>query len=555
MRAAAPMPAHDRRSPLRLQDATPGQRKTALRLSIAVVLGTLILLPFAKYPWPNVPGFLSTYQTAAIGTCLITAYLMYGHFRATGSTPLLHLSAGYGYTAGVLIMQMLSFKGVFVEGDRLFGGSQTTPWLWLLLHLGPAVSVLVFALSQGRGRSAGNEVTPYAVPVTAVALFGALGATALLTFVLEGRLPVLDVDGDFSPMTSSGLAPALQLLIVAALVVLWRASRFHNVLHVWLGVAMVAFLCDNAIMIAAGHQLTAGWYLGRLVALIGLSVVAVIYLRAIHLSHRLNLALADELASTNSVLDEDIRERTSYALQLEEAGQRKDEFLVMLAHELRNPLAPIRAASDLLATGYKDEVLVRKVSRMLNRQVMQMSRLVDDLMDMSRVARGRLVLQKTVVNMQQVIEDSMEQITPLVAERRLERHRRICEEPALVAGDPGRLVQVMANLLNNAAKYTNPGGAITLALEVRQISGEVLVTVSDTGIGMTPELVDKAFLLFSQGEVTPDRARGGLGIGLALVKSVVELHQGSVSASSPGLGLGSEFTVVLPLSGETANPA
>ncbi len=240
----------------------------------------------------------------------------------------------------------------------------------------------------------------------------------------------------------------------------------------------------------------------------------------------------------------DITEQIKYQEAMKQADRRKDEFLAMLAHELRNPLAPISAAADLLGLIQMDENKVKQASRIISRQVRHMTGLVDDLLDVSRVTRGLVSLQKIKLDAKRIIAATVEQVQPLIESR---GHRLTMQMPAtsaFVLGDEKRLVQVMTNLLNNAVKYTPEGGNITIAMEVE---GEcVNMTVADNGIGMTPELVERAFELFAQSERTSDRSQGGLGIGLALVRSLVELHEGSVAVFSKGLGKGSRFTVSLP---------
>jgi signal transduction histidine kinase/ActR/RegA family two-component response regulator len=230
--------------------------------------------------------------------------------------------------------------------------------------------------------------------------------------------------------------------------------------------------------------------------------------------------------------------------ELRAADKRKDEFLAMLAHELRNPLAPISAAAQLLKLVHLDEARVRHTSDIIARQVDHMTRLVDDLLDVSRVTRGLVTLDKEPLDIKDIVADAVEQVSPLIESRGHLLELQLPEESAGVLGDQKRLVQVIANLLNNSAKYTPDGGRIVLRLEVRP--QEIVLTVVDNGIGMEPDLVLRVFDLFAQAERTSDRSQGGLGLGLALVKSLVTLHGGSVQAGSKGLGQGSAFTVRLP---------
>ena len=235
---------------------------------------------------------------------------------------------------------------------------------------------------------------------------------------------------------------------------------------------------------------------------------------------------------------------------LREADQRKDEFLAMLGHELRNPLAPIRSAAALLPLAKSDPARVEHIGRVIARQSTHMTGLIDDLLDVSRVTRGLIALAQEDVAVRLLIDEAIEQARPLIEARG--HALAIVDEAdgACVHGDRKRLVQVLANLLSNAARYTPPGGRI--AVRLAQLDGMVEIAVRDNGIGMAPDLVDSVFELFRQGQRTPDRSQGGLGIGLALVKKLVHLHGGRVGASSPGEGQGSEVVVALPACREPA---
>jgi PAS domain S-box-containing protein len=237
------------------------------------------------------------------------------------------------------------------------------------------------------------------------------------------------------------------------------------------------------------------------------------------------------------------RDQMLEALKL--ADRRKDEFLAMLAHELRNPLAPISTAAHVLKLSGADAGRVSEASNVISRQVGHLTRLVDDLLDVSRVTRGLVQLEREPVDMRAVVSTAIEQVKPLIQSRGHELRTRIGAGACTVKGDYHRLVQIVANLLNNAAKYTPQGGTIEVGLA--PASDRLHLTVVDNGVGIAPEMIDQVFELFTQAERTPDRGQGGLGIGLALVRTLVELHGGTVRASSPGPGEGSAFHVELSL--------
>ena len=240
----------------------------------------------------------------------------------------------------------------------------------------------------------------------------------------------------------------------------------------------------------------------------------------------------------------DIHGQKTGEAELRAAARRKDEFLAMLAHELRNPLAPISNAAQLLAMPGLDQRRLRYSSEIIGRQVRHMTELVDDLLDVSRVTRGLVQLDRTLVDIGAAVAGAVEQARPLIEARGHVFELQV-EGGAWVDGDRTRLVQVFANLLNNAAKYTPQGGRIRLS--VQRAPGSVSVAVRDSGIGIAPDMLPHIFDLFTQAERTPDRSQGGLGLGLALVKSLVQLHGGSVEARSAGLGQGSTFSVTLRL--------
>jgi PAS domain S-box-containing protein len=258
--------------------------------------------------------------------------------------------------------------------------------------------------------------------------------------------------------------------------------------------------------------------------------------------HVLYRAASFQDISERKQLEEALREQ---AAALQASDRRKDEFLATLAHELRNPLAPILNSVQLLQLLQSDDPTLRKVREILDRQTRHMARLVDDLLDLSRVARGEVRLRRERLDLATVVQQAVQTSEPLLKSRRHELTVTLPEQPVPLEGDQGRLVQVLTNLLNNAAKYTDPGGRIDLRAE--REGNEAVVRVRDTGVGIPREVLPRIFDLFMQVEGSRDRSQGGLGIGLALVRRLVELHGGAVSADSAGPGQGSEFVVRLPL--------
>jgi len=263
-------------------------------------------------------------------------------------------------------------------------------------------------------------------------------------------------------------------------------------------------------------------------------------------SLRVHRTTDDEIGELVDAFNAMLAEIGRRAEALRSADQRKDEFLATLAHELRNPLAPIRNALEILRLAGNDPVKAEKAREMMQRQVGQLVRLVDDLIDVSRITTGKLAVRKVVFDLRSALRDAVETARPFIDSRRHALDVRLPREPLPVDGDTTRLAQVFSNLLNNAAKYTEPGGRIELA--AGREGKEIVVSVSDNGIGLAADSIPLIFDMFMQVDRSLDRAQAGLGVGLTLSRTLVELHQGTIEVSSPGKGQGSTFTVRLPAS-------
>jgi PAS domain S-box-containing protein len=244
-----------------------------------------------------------------------------------------------------------------------------------------------------------------------------------------------------------------------------------------------------------------------------------------------------------SIFWNDVTDRKRAELALREADRRKDEFLAVLSHELRNPLAPVRNACSVLERAAPGSEAAERARTVIARQVDHLARLVDDLLDVTRISRGKVRLHRTATDVAEVARRTAEDLRSLFAERSLDLEIAT-PSPLWVDGDPVRLAQVVGNLLQNAAKFTGPGGHVRLSVE--RVGKEILLRVVDDGAGISPDLLGALFHPFTQAERTLERSRGGLGLGLALVKGIVEMHGGTVVARSGGEGKGSEFVVALP---------
>jgi two-component system CheB/CheR fusion protein len=260
-------------------------------------------------------------------------------------------------------------------------------------------------------------------------------------------------------------------------------------------------------------------------------------------AERAELLTREQAARTQAeALAEDLRQQQ----------KAKDEFLAILGHELRNPLAPVSNALRVLLDRGTADTVARGLHELMDRQVRHMTRLVDDLLDVSRIGRGAIGMRRESVDLVEVIAHVVEANRPFVDERRHRLTRSMPEGPLRVVGDPTRLEQIVSNLLNNAVRYTPAGGEIALALE--RAGDEAIVRVRDSGIGIKPELLPRVFEAFVQADRVAGSVHEGLGLGLTLVKKIAELHGGSVAAASAGPGLGSEFVVRFPLDRAGAEP-
>ena len=382
----------------------------------------------------------------------------------------------------------------------------------------------------------------YAVPLLAIAV--ATGVRMLLDPTLGRHLL-------FAPF------------FVAALFSAWYGGFGPALVAVVVGLSEVLFFFLPHDGSFKAHGLEYPMKIGYFAAM-GLTTAALF--ESLHVAQRRARASAEQAIAKQHELEREIAERRQaqealrrhvrerkrmeeeirrQAEVLRETDRRKDEFLALLAHELRNPLAPILMAVHIMKKRGMDAARLQWARDVVQRQVQQMTRLVDDLLDVSRITSGKIRLRKEVVGLAAVVSRALETSGPLFDERQQELTVALPAEAIHLEGDPARLEQMLVNLLNNAAKYTERGGRIRLA--VSREAGGVVLRVKDSGIGIRADMLACVFEPFVQADRALSRAQGGLGIGLALVKRLVELHAGSISAHSDGPNQGSEFVVRLPL--------
>jgi len=304
-------------------------------------------------------------------------------------------------------------------------------------------------------------------------------------------------------------------------------------------------------LLAILHELGLKSYIGVPLKVRGktLGVISFISAESGHRYDATDLAVAQDLADRGAIAIENAQ----LYRELRDADRRKDEFLATLAHELRNPLAPIRNSLQILKLPRLDAATAQQAREMMERQVHHLVRLVDDLLDVSRVMRGKIDLRKETMELATIVARALETAKPLIEVQGHELDFSLPEESLLLHADPVRLAQVVGNLLTNAAKYTEPNGRIWLS--AWREGDQAVLNVRDSGIGIEPDVLPHIFELFVQADHASTKAQGGLGIGLTLVKNLVEMHGGRVEAHSPGLGKGSEFVVRLPLMVQASDEA
>jgi signal transduction histidine kinase/CheY-like chemotaxis protein len=357
---------------------------------------------------------------------------------------------------------------------------------------------------------------------------------------LSVRLALDPMLGDRLPF----LIPCLAVVVVA-----WHGGFGPSLLALLLALPGIAYFFlaprHDLANSLAGHPVQVSGFL-----FLGLTIG--LFSERLRAARRRAEALASEAVRRRAELEREVAERQRLEKELQrradtlaDADSRKDEFLAMLGHELRNPLAPIRNAVLVLRRLGTSDPDLRRSTDLIDRQVHAMTHLVDELLDVSRITRGKIRLQREPVDLAAVVARGVETARPLLDARRHVVTVNLPPDPIQLHADPTRLAQVIGNLLTNAAKYTHEGGHVELTVE--RLPGAVVVRVRDDGVGIPADVLPRVFELFTQGDRSPARSEGGLGIGLTLVKTLVELHGGSVEARSEGPGKGSQFVVRLPV--------
>ncbi|MGZ5203170.1 MAG: MASE4 domain-containing protein, partial [Telluria sp.] len=523
----------------------------ALAVSGLVALATLLLMPIAGHKWSNVPMFVPSYQAVLIGVYLLASYLIYGYFRQTRIRSLLWLWSGCVYTAGVLAAQFLSLPGAFVAGQRLLGGPQTTIWLWFFWHLGAGGMLLAYAVAEWRGPGRLVEDAGRSFVRALSVMAAALAATLVSVTVLHDHLPIQDVGGDYSLVTTTGYGPLLQAMLFAALFFLWRASRFRTPISAWLGVAILALALDNMITMAGGARLSVGWYVGRLNALFSALVMLVLYMQTIHRVYLKAAVTADELALAKDKLERHqerlellVQERTRsledarHALQHAQKLEAMGKLTGGVAHDFNNVLHIISGNLDLIRmlSGANDKILQRCTSA--RDAVRRGARLSSQLLSFAR----KQPLQPAPTSMALVLAEMDELLKRAVGER-IRIELAIAPGSWNVRVDQQQLENVILNLTLNASDAMHGGGVLAIQVSNTVLSDteaerlqlgakeHVCVAFIDTGSGMSLEVRERAFEPF----FTTKGVGKGTGLGLSMAYGFVKQSGGHIAIDSePG---------------------
>lgn len=534
--------------------ATGGHRVRATVVCLTAAIATLLLMPSAASAWPQLPAFVPVYQTVVIVGYAITAYLLWGSFRAARSTALLFLGAGCLYTALILLAQLLSFPGQFGPAGLVSGGPQTTIWLWAFWHLGPPVFMLAYAVFEWRypNHQTSHEQARQTGVVAALMVLALVALNIAVVTWGHDWLPPLNRGNDFSLMTTSGVAPAIQALTVVALAVHWRVTRLRTILQVWMAVALFALLVDNAITMMGAARFTVGWYVGRLNALLSALVLLCVYLREIRALYARLASAAVALAEHNDVLEQRVLERTRDLVtaveekevaraQADKAAADRSAFLSSASHDLRQPFQAMRLFHTLLDERVTDDDVNQKLMHNLDKAMRAGEELLTALLDVSTLDAGLVTPALKSVEVRALLDEVADECRPMAVERGLSLS--VAGPSTLIETDPVLLKRAIRNLIHNAVRFARPTGRILIA--GRRHGDAMLLQVWDNGIGIPADKQTAVFEDFVQlGNPERDRAKG-LGLGLSVVKRTAALLGGKIALRS-NIGSGSVFTMCLP---------
>jgi signal transduction histidine kinase/ActR/RegA family two-component response regulator len=514
---------------------------------VAVSLAVFTTVLYATYgsavrllelSWFNAFGF--TFQAVASAA---VSFIAFGRYRVLQDSASYWIGMGFTGFAVALLGYVLAWPGLLPDGTSVLANLPgTAAWLPVLAFLALWVCLQLAAWSADQPGS-WRPVQNWWVAAFTMAALTALAGVLIIAF--EHRLPLLvQANGAFAPLLTAVYLVQIVLFAFGTWSGAYRARRNGDpLLAVTAGFQLALFFVVLWVMLETARY-GLWWYSARIL-LIGAGLAALFGALSDHVKLlRQEREKTQTLAAVEAELQQNYARMNASHAELQQQEQRKDQFLATLAHELRNPLAPMQSAVDILALRPGDPAVAQRVLPILQRQLVHMKHLVDDLLDVSRITQGKITLARQAVDLSQVIQDVVQAAMPQFQQN---VHLDLTAEPLLVLGDEVRVRQIMGNILDNALKYTRHNGSIWITS--RREGEDAVLRVRDDGIGISPELLERIFEPFVQAD-----AKQGLGLGLALVHQLVEMHGGKVQADSAGLGCGSEFVVRLPCSSGLAPP-
>ncbi len=505
--------------------ASRRQRNVAISIGIMLIVLFALVIPFAKSPWLMIEPFIPIVVTIVFWSDIITAVLLFSQALVTRRTPIVVLFATYLFSGLMTIPYLFSFPGLFAPLGLFGGNTQTTNWLWIVWHAGFPLGILLYLWLDSRPApplaSTGRTVALAAISAAAIGLL-IVGLSAV-AYRFNHFLPTLVINRNYERVISSGIGPVLWLVGLAALIAIIVRTRGQMIVHLWLTIAMIAWLLDVAMTLLSGERFSIGWYIARV--------------NTVFASIAVLLAMLYEINQLYYRLSRKEQE-LSNALQL------RNQFLMLAAHELKTPLTTIAGSAQLLQrTLARHELATERDQRraeVMVQQVERLNMLIANLLDVSRIHEGRLSLSREQVDLTLLSQRIADEISATLL-----NHQIILsgvDTPHVIAGDRQRLEQMLHNLLGNAIKYSPEGG--TIHLDLAPAGETICLSVSDRGLGIAaadlPHLFDKFYRV-----PNADYQINGLGIGLSVVREIILLHGGTITVESQP-GHGSTFRVFLP---------
>ena len=455
---------------------------------------------------------------------------------------------------------------------RLLGaGPETTSWLWTFWHVGPPVYAIGFALAERHGP--GKQCAPNQAKLLLVAVSACLVAFVLISTLVVTEwvdaLPTIVRGDDYSALTTSGIGPAVELLTLVALGILWAATRLRTTLQLWVAVSLFLLVLDNGLTLFGAARGSVGWTFGRLEALISASLVLLVYLHQTGLLHRQVSAGLQTLGGTHDelraahmtleaqakVLRETGQELAAARTVADQANAAKSRFLASMSHDLRTPLTAIIGFSDLLMQQETSEAERRSYLALQREAAGTLMDQIGNVLDIMKIEAGRLELEQVPFSLRALIEGSVGIVSQTAKTKQLQV--LVSLDPTLpewVRGDPTRLRQVLLNFLSNAIKFTF-AGSITILVEIQPEAGanevRLRLAVRDTGVGVAADALPRLFQDYTQAETSTTRQFGGTGLGLSISRQIIEQMDGRVGVvSTPGKGSTFWFELTLPLAAQ-----